>query len=530
MRLEEPVPLHRGQSGGVVELSTVRRDERELARVARDAGGLAAPVDGLAELRQRPARPGGPRRGQPHPPGRRKGTEALRRAAAPTRPRARRAPHRGRAGARGAAAPCRGRRGGPAVEPRRERSSPRPRAERRGRRGSAPPTPSPPGRSPRCRSRAAGRRGTAARRARVRERGVASRRKRRRAPHAARRGRPSSRGSRRARPRSRVAAIPGRPANTVTTSSGSCRSSSAAHERAASSKCGSRTRTGPSERRRREASIANAARLDRDPVLQHRSLHRGDLAERPGAGLPPGRAHRPRLRLDRRDTGDPAAVSVGQADRARAGRGHREGQSRLLDRAGRDLRLDQRGRLLPPRRDREGGRRPPGASRGRARLLQLPPRRRGECRDRARAEQAGRVPGADRGAELRPPPDRVHAARGLRAGRAGDDPLPARAGLGPLDPDQQGVPDRSRRRLVGGVPRQPRTAVGRPQVRLLEPGPADDPGARCAVLLPALPVVLAGEGLPRGRDARPVRAPDLRLEAPRLRPVPTDVRRCASHS
>lgn len=50
MRLEEPVPLHRRQSGGVVELSTIRRDEGELARIARDAGSLAASVDGLGEL------------------------------------------------------------------------------------------------------------------------------------------------------------------------------------------------------------------------------------------------------------------------------------------------------------------------------------------------------------------------------------------------------------------------------------------------------------------------------------------------
>ena len=50
MRLQEPVPLHRRQSGRVVEPSPVRRDERELARVVGDARRLSVQVDGLGEL------------------------------------------------------------------------------------------------------------------------------------------------------------------------------------------------------------------------------------------------------------------------------------------------------------------------------------------------------------------------------------------------------------------------------------------------------------------------------------------------
>ena len=59
-------------------------------------------------------------------------------------------------------------------------------------------------------------------------------------------------------------------------------------------------------------AVTRAAGLDRDAVLQHRPLHRGDAQERGGAGLPENRAHRPRLRLDGRDAVDPRALPVGE--------------------------------------------------------------------------------------------------------------------------------------------------------------------------------------------------------------------------
>ena len=124
MRLEEPVPLHRRQSGGVVKLSPIRRDEGELARVAGDSGSFADLVDGLDELDNDAPGPAGRGAGGP-----------IRRAAEEVRklfvesgahcPRPRRAPHRGRAGARGGRTLSRpARRASRRTTP--ERSSPRP--------------------------------------------------------------------------------------------------------------------------------------------------------------------------------------------------------------------------------------------------------------------------------------------------------------------------------------------------------------------------------------------------------------------
>ncbi len=117
LTFQQPEALDRGKGSGIVQPSAGRRDSRHLAGVPRDSSRFRPAIDGclhercttLVSLRQ----PRGPLGRQ----SRRRGTGAPRRAAASTRDRERRAPHRGRRHAPDEGGSGPGRQAGRAGEP-----------------------------------------------------------------------------------------------------------------------------------------------------------------------------------------------------------------------------------------------------------------------------------------------------------------------------------------------------------------------------------------------------------------------------